>query len=118
MEVNVKKSDRGYVVVIKDDETTIAQDIKPFVEGYQPIETEEEARAIAEQLIQHLQEVRNSKPPINPYEYAEKRRQEYPPIGDQLDALWKLLEPPAGTEAHELKQKILAIKARYPKPIA
>jgi hypothetical protein len=42
--------------------------------------------------------------------YAEKRRQEYPPIGDQLDALWK-----GGVQAEAMKATIQAIKAKYPK---
>lgn len=42
--------------------------------------------------------------------YAEKRRQDYPPIGDQLDAFWK-----GGAEAEAMKAKIQAIKDKYPK---
>jgi len=48
--------------------------------------------------------------------YEALRRSEYPPIGDQLDALWKWLEPPEGTEAHEIRERWLAVKAAYPKP--
>ena len=43
--------------------------------------------------------------------YAVLRRQEYPPVGDQLDALWK-----GGAEAAAMKAAIEAIKAKYPKP--
>lgn len=43
--------------------------------------------------------------------YAELRRAEYPPIGDQLDALWK-----GGAEAAAMKAVIDGIKAKYPKP--
>ncbi len=43
--------------------------------------------------------------------YAEKRRQEYPPIGDQLDALWK-----GGAQAEEMKAKVQAVKTKFPKP--
>lgn len=42
--------------------------------------------------------------------YAEKRRLEYPPIGDQLDALWK-----GGEEAEAMLAKIQAVKAKHPK---
>lgn len=42
--------------------------------------------------------------------YAEKRRLEYPPIGDQLDALWK-----GGAEAEAMLERIKAVKAKYPK---
>lgn len=42
--------------------------------------------------------------------YADKRLMDYPPIGDQLDALWK-----GGAEAEAMKAKIQAVKAKYPK---
>ena len=45
------------------------------------------------------------------YAYIEKRLQEYPPIGDQLDALWK-----GGVEMAEMQARVMAIKAKYPKP--
>ena len=48
--------------------------------------------------------------------YEALRRSEYPPIGDQLDAIWKWLEPPEGTEAHEIRERWLAVKDKYPKP--
>jgi len=44
-------------------------------------------------------------------EYARKRAVEYPPIGDQLDALWK-----GGDAATEMLAKVQAVKAKYPKP--
>lgn len=44
-------------------------------------------------------------------EYKRLRRFEYPPIGDQLDAMWK-----GGTEADEMLAKVQAVKAKYPKP--
>ena len=42
--------------------------------------------------------------------YIEKRRGEYPPIGDQLDALWK-----GGDAAAEMLAKVQAVKTKYPK---
>jgi hypothetical protein len=42
--------------------------------------------------------------------YAEKRAGEYPPIGDQLDALWK-----GGAAAEEMLVKVQAVKTKYPK---
>ena len=47
--------------------------------------------------------------------YREKRAKAYPPIGDQLDALWKMIEPPPGSEAEAMKAQIMAVKAKYPK---
>lgn len=43
--------------------------------------------------------------------YAEKRRAEYPPITDQLDALFK-----GGQAAADMKAAIESVKAKYPKP--
>ena len=42
--------------------------------------------------------------------YKAKRASEYPPIGDQLDALWK-----GGDAAAEMLAKVQAVKAKYPK---
>ena len=42
--------------------------------------------------------------------YADKRVREYPPIGDQLDALWK-----GGDAAAEMLAAVQAVKAKYPK---
>lgn len=44
----------------------------------------------------------------NAYRYA--RAMKYPPIGDQLDALWK-----GGEAAAEMLAKVQAVKAKYPK---
>ncbi|MGN5354321.1 hypothetical protein ACQ4P5_20165 [Ralstonia sp. L16] len=52
--------------------------------------------------------------------YSQQRRAEYPPIGDQLDAIWKALAQldssvlPA--ESVSVLDQIVAIKARHPKP--
>jgi hypothetical protein len=42
--------------------------------------------------------------------YAQKRAMEYPPIGDQLDALYK-----AGVFPEDMAEKIAEVKAKYPK---
>jgi hypothetical protein len=47
---------------------------------------------------------------INANSYIAKRAAEYPPIGDQLDALWK-----GGDAAAEMLAKVQAVKAKYPK---
>lgn len=45
--------------------------------------------------------------------YADLRRESYPPIADQLDALWK------GGEALEaMRANVLAVKEMYPKPVS
>ena len=45
--------------------------------------------------------------------YKAKRIAEYPPIGDQLDALWK-----GGDAATEMLAKVQAIKTKYPKGVS
>lgn len=50
----------------------------------------------------------NSWKDVEAYKYA--RASEYPPIGDQLDALWK-----GGEAAAEMLAKVQAVKAKYPK---
>lgn len=47
---------------------------------------------------------------VNPNAYKFKRLQEYPPIGDQLDALWK-----GGEAAAEMLARVQAVKNKYPK---
>ena len=47
---------------------------------------------------------------IQAHSYIAKRQAEYPPIGDQLDALWK-----GGEAAAEMLAKVQAVKAKYPK---
>ena len=45
------------------------------------------------------------------WKYKVDRAAEYPPIGDQLDALWK-----GNDAAAEMLAKVQAVKAKYPKP--
>lgn len=44
-------------------------------------------------------------------DYAELRRKAYPSIQDQLDALWK-----GGKDAEDMRQKVQAVKDKFPKP--
>ena len=59
-------------------------------------------------------------PPIKPT-YEELRRAEYPPVGDQLDAIWKQLNQDRLDgkdliqEAEDLLGAVLAVKDKYPK---
>ena len=46
---------------------------------------------------------------IDAHAYIAKRQAEYPPIGDQLDALWK-----GGDAAAEMLAKVQAVKSKYP----
>ena len=47
---------------------------------------------------------------ITSTQYQRDRREEYPPIGDQLDALWK-----GGSHADEMKAKVNKVKSDIPK---
>ena len=43
-------------------------------------------------------------------DYATRRAAEYPPLVEQLDALWK-----GGSSLEEMREHILGVKAKYPK---
>ena len=46
----------------------------------------------------------------------QRRRAEYPDIGDQLGALWEALaDAPLPPKAEAIRAEIQAVKARYPK---
>jgi len=47
---------------------------------------------------------------VDPNTYKYQRVAEYPPLTDQLDALWK-----GGDDAAEMLAKIQAVKAKYPR---
>lgn len=53
-------------------------------------------------------------------DYKIPRKKEYPPIGDQLDALWKLIKANADkidlAEAAPLLEAVQAVKDKHPKP--
>ena len=46
---------------------------------------------------------------VDPNTYKRKRAAEYPPITEQLDALWK-----GGDAAAEMLAKVQAVKNKYP----
>ena len=49
--------------------------------------------------------------------YAQQRSMAYPPIGDQLDVLWKALGSMLEDQrAEAMLAQIQAVKDRYPKP--
>lgn len=43
-------------------------------------------------------------------DYAELRRNEYPDLRDQLDALWK-----GGQALEAMRERVLEVKRKYPK---
>ncbi len=48
--------------------------------------------------------------------YKIERRNAYPPLGDQLDALWHAMDGGALAKVEPFYSEILAVKNRYPKP--
>lgn len=71
--------------------------------GPVPFTAEEEAARDAEEALSAAEQAANS--------YKAKRAAEYPPIGDQLDALWK-----GGEAAAAMLAQVQAVKIKYPKP--
>ena len=50
-------------------------------------------------------------------DYAEARREEYPGIGDQLDAIWAALKTQnLPKETRDMLDRVEAAKRKYPKP--
>ena len=50
--------------------------------------------------------------------YRTRRKQEYPDIGEQLDAIWKYINDAPGNKSDDVKailDRVNAVKARYPK---
>jgi hypothetical protein len=62
------------------------------------------------QIKPSLKEIEDGQKQLDALAYREKRAAEYPPVGDQLDALWK-----GGADAAAMKATIESIKAKYPK---
>lgn len=84
-----------------------------YGEGYSGIEwlDKEQTKPTEEEFNIELAKVQEEfKPQVPLKEYQRKRASEYPPIGDQLDALFH-----AGLMPPELAIKIQAVKAKYPK---
>jgi hypothetical protein len=52
---------------------------------------------------------------VNNMEYAEARKLHYPPIGDQLDALWHAMDSGKFPKVDGFYDAIAAIKQAYPK---
>jgi hypothetical protein len=75
-------------------------------DGLVPFTAEEEAEFDAFAAKAALEETEFART-----EYRRLRATEYPPIGDQLDALWK-----GGEAAAAMLAQVQAVKAKYPKP--
>jgi len=75
---------------------------------YEGIEWVNDPKFTKKQVENELKRLENE---YSSKEYQRLRAVEYPPIGDQLDALFH-----AGVFPSEMAEKIQAIKDKYPKP--
>jgi soluble cytochrome b562 len=48
-------------------------------------------------------------------DYKTLRGKSYPPIAEQLDAIWKVLQSGKIADAKDMVDKINAVKTKYPK---
>lgn len=58
-------------------------------------------------------------PPIPAPDYREMRRNEYPDVGEQLDAIWKQLASDKSLlvgDAETMLTRVMEVKAKHPKP--
>jgi hypothetical protein len=74
-------------------------------EGNVPFTAEEEAQRDAEEAQELVKQAALAKT-----QYQRQRAAEYPPIGDQLDALFK-----AGVFPADMAATLQAVKDKYPK---
>lgn len=49
-------------------------------------------------------------------EYAASRRASYPPVGEQMDALWHAMKDGVIPKVEPFFSDIQAVKSKYPKP--
>jgi hypothetical protein len=96
--------DTGEAEWFNQNNTTIDfKFVEPFYNAWKLSKIEyDEASLLAKQQLEEMQS-----------HYWYKRANEYPTIGDQLDALFK-----SGAFPEEMAAKIQAIKDKYPKPEA
>lgn len=74
--------------------------------GFQKMTLEEINERVLEDAVVQQDELENG--------YKRRRQMEYPPIGDQLDAIWKALnEITENADATQMLERIKEIKAKY-----
>jgi len=96
-----------HYLLLRDD-GSIAQ------RGYCP--TEDEVPVVPGLTPQLVEEEDTRQPAMKEDTYIDYRRMAYPPIGEQLDAIWKFLsDKPLSPEAAEMLARVQAVKQQYPK---
>ena len=74
------------------------------------VTTGETTESIVPMTAEEISKAQQEQAYVDANKYKDLRAAEYPPIGDQLDALWK-----GGEAAAEMLAKVQAVKAKYPK---
>ena len=98
-----------------DREGYIISTTDSVVDGYIQIDGDSLATGVRNRLV-------NGKIIHEPFDtpYTLARLQAYPPIGDQLDALWKLITANRDKldlgQSEQLLDMVQAVKEKYPKP--
>jgi hypothetical protein len=90
--------------ILKDDQTVVDVDDDFQIEGFITTYANGEISQVEEDLAPLIAESAAVK-------YRNDRALQYPPIGDQLDALFK-----AGAFPEDMAAQIQAVKDAYPKP--
>ena len=113
---------KAFVPPGKDDLGAFVAEITPRI--YAEIDAKEAAWAALEPKTRTVEDPFMGEPRVVPIDKSEvvcpdvpdyyaKRRAEYPPLAEQLDAFWKGVDSP---EYAAMLAKIQAIKSKYPKP--
>jgi hypothetical protein len=77
------------------------------------VTTGETTESIVSLTAEKITKAQQEQAYVDAHAYIAKRAAEYPPIGDQLDALWK-----GGAEAEAMLAKVQAVKQKFPKGVA
>jgi hypothetical protein len=92
--------------------------MKKVVNGeYIDMTAEEISARQAEEQAWLKEQSKNNKTIEEQAPYINQRRNDYPPIGDQLDMLWHSIDkdPDLKTKYFDFYETIKAVKVKYPK---
>jgi hypothetical protein len=98
------------VFVEELDENALTKNRADYVQ-----EAIDSGHQVDQEIISEIEKYQAGKELRTTFRYSEKRRNEYPAIGDQLDQIHKFLRGQPN-KIQELWDKIDAIKQNYPKP--
>ena len=101
------------------DPTELIKDVPESATGFLFKESNGTVRAATAKEIREYNHIRGGKnkaeatSAIEDEDVNEARKKEYPPIGDQLDEIWKVLDGMSVSSA--VLDSIKAVKVKYPK---